>query len=155
VIFFETLNNTLIRRVLLAALHEYGYDLNRTFPSNTPIEWLADYFNRRRPRDQAFITPLDCINHMHSTLPNSTFIKAYNRNSKALPNVSKVKNSTEYFRMDQALIRQMWRAVVNESIFIELVNNAVREYDLVRGNRTGPAADTDDEPFGGRLYTAL
>ncbi len=143
-IFFDTLNNTLIRRVLLAALHEYGYDLNRTFPSNTPIEWLADYFNRRRPREQVFITPLDCINRMHSTLPNYTLIKAYNRNVGELANVSKVDNPT-YFRVDPVLIRQMWNAVVNESVYNELINNVVFEYKRVRGNQTGQVVDTDNE----------
>lgn len=50
VIAFDALNNDIIRNVMLSALHEYGYDLNRTFPANSPIEWLAEFAGARKAR---------------------------------------------------------------------------------------------------------
>jgi hypothetical protein len=130
VILFDTLNSDLIRNVLMSAVAEYGYDLRRTYPTNTPLEWLTEYFNRKRPADRQFITPFDCMNrHFHSNLPNTSTVNLSNSCTGPPQMITKTYNSTLVFNASET--KRMWDTVMNETKFNEFVKQSKIEYKLL------------------------
>jgi len=126
-ISFEALRDRAIRKRLLQAVADTGmYDLNRTFPTRTPIEWLADYMNRRRPPGQAFITALDCINNNQSYSPYFINDDANSTLRKFMP-IVQLFDTRLNFSVDE--INRMWRLMLNESEYNEFVTKYSRQAD--------------------------